>query len=185
MLLVLALLGVMLIQNAQAFYNPSTGRWLSRDPIGEDSFELVQSNAQRPHNAESSLYRFGDNNLLSAFDYLGLTVGFPYPPPSEPPRPPSGSENCQNANPELSSSPGCARYGDRVYLAASLKCFCEKAPDDDWSKQVRGCLMCMDAKNVATDTAHSWCYMWADRNYSRPYLALANTWRKCRTSCLR
>jgi len=37
-LLVLALLGVTLVQNAQAFYNPSTGRWLSRDPIGEKSF---------------------------------------------------------------------------------------------------------------------------------------------------
>lgn len=35
MLLMLALLGVMLVQTAQAFYNPSTGRWLSRDPIEE------------------------------------------------------------------------------------------------------------------------------------------------------
>jgi len=35
MLLLLALLSVTLVQNAQAYYNPSTGRWLSRDPIEE------------------------------------------------------------------------------------------------------------------------------------------------------
>ena len=34
-LVLLALLGVTLVQTAQAFYNPSTGRWLSRDPIVE------------------------------------------------------------------------------------------------------------------------------------------------------
>jgi RHS repeat-associated protein len=27
-------------QTATAFYNPSTGRWLTRDPAGEDAGEL-------------------------------------------------------------------------------------------------------------------------------------------------
>ncbi len=35
MMLMVALLGVLSSREAQAFYNPSAGRWLSRDPIGE------------------------------------------------------------------------------------------------------------------------------------------------------
>jgi hypothetical protein len=34
LLLMLVLFGIALGREAQAFYNPSTGRWLSRDPIG-------------------------------------------------------------------------------------------------------------------------------------------------------
>jgi hypothetical protein len=36
MLLLVALLAVLCGQEAQAYYNPSTGRWLNRDPSGED-----------------------------------------------------------------------------------------------------------------------------------------------------
>ncbi|MEI7693856.1 MAG: RHS repeat-associated core domain-containing protein, partial [Verrucomicrobiota bacterium] len=57
-LLVLALLGVTLVQNAQAFYNPSTGRWLSRDPIEE-----VGGN---------NLYNFVGNDPVRRIDPLGL-----------------------------------------------------------------------------------------------------------------
>ena len=46
---------------AQAFYNPSTGRWLNRDPIGE----VVENN----------LYSFVRNQPISRLDYLGhLTI---------------------------------------------------------------------------------------------------------------
>lgn len=43
---------------AQAFYNPSTGRWLSRDIIEEEGGE--------------NLYRQTGNDLPGAVDYLGL-----------------------------------------------------------------------------------------------------------------
>jgi hypothetical protein len=43
---------------ARAFYNPDTGRWLSRDPIGERGGE--------------NLYAFSGNDLLNFIDYLGL-----------------------------------------------------------------------------------------------------------------
>ena len=41
------------------FYNPSTGRWLSRDPAGEDAGEL-------------NLYGFVCNGPVNDVDYLGL-----------------------------------------------------------------------------------------------------------------
>ncbi len=39
------LLGLVAAQSAQAFYNPSTGRWSSRDPIGELGHELLRLSA--------------------------------------------------------------------------------------------------------------------------------------------
>ena len=78
MLLTLLALGVMLGREAQAFYIPSTGRWLSRDPIGETG--------------GNNLYGFVQNRGLDFIDSLGLTPpGYPYPYPTSPlpPRSPS------------------------------------------------------------------------------------------------
>ncbi len=72
-LLMLALLGVTLVQNAQAFYNPSTGRWLSRDPSGEKT-------ADGPN-----IYASVANNPVNRFDTDGRTGwGAPFFPPSSP-----------------------------------------------------------------------------------------------------
>ena len=45
-------------QTASAFYNPSTGRWLSRDPVEEK--------------ASKNLYQFTANDPVSGYDLLGL-----------------------------------------------------------------------------------------------------------------
>jgi len=42
------------------YYNPATGRWLSRDPIGE--------------NGGLNLFGFAGNSALSSIDYLGLAL---------------------------------------------------------------------------------------------------------------
>jgi len=47
--------------SASAFYDPSTGRWVSRDPIGE--------------RGGVNLYEFVNNNSLSWFDSFGLCCG--------------------------------------------------------------------------------------------------------------
>jgi len=58
----LALLaGLLLGQKAQAFYNPSTGRWLSRDPVGE--------------RGGHHLYALLGNSPCNKTDYLGFDVG--------------------------------------------------------------------------------------------------------------
>jgi len=44
--------------SAQAFYNPSTGRWLSRDPIEEEG--------------GINQYHFVANNPANAYDFFGL-----------------------------------------------------------------------------------------------------------------
>jgi len=61
LMLTLLLLGVSLGREAQAFYNPSTGRWLSRDPIGE--------------RGGLNLYGMVQNNPIDRVDALGLTYG--------------------------------------------------------------------------------------------------------------
>ena len=58
LLLTLMLLGISLRREAQAFDNPSTGRWLNRDPIGEDGGE--------------SLYGYVGNDPVRFIDALGL-----------------------------------------------------------------------------------------------------------------
>lgn len=80
-------------QSAFAYYNPSTGRWLSRDPIGEPGFQalqIVQGNSQvgpvpvarqssrwvsrSPigENGGKNLYGFVSNSPVSLVDSLGL-----------------------------------------------------------------------------------------------------------------
>jgi hypothetical protein len=58
MVLLVLLLGLLVGRDAQAFYNPSTGRWLSRDPIGEE--------------AGMNCYSFLGNEPIGGNDYLGL-----------------------------------------------------------------------------------------------------------------
>ena len=85
--LCMSLLGVLLGQQAQAFYNPSTGRWLSRDPIDEAGFELAfTKQSALPDDAEEeitleaipgqpiqgNLYCFVSNEPVSGVDSLGL-----------------------------------------------------------------------------------------------------------------
>lgn len=54
------LLGLLVGQEAAAFYNPSTGRWLSRDPVQE--------------RGGANLYASVENRPVSANDFLGLVI---------------------------------------------------------------------------------------------------------------
>ena len=60
------------------FYNPSAGRWLSRDPIEEvrgDELLIRRIDRMSPeHSREHSNYACCENNLISGWDYLGLYV---------------------------------------------------------------------------------------------------------------
>lgn len=60
MLLTLLSLGLSVGREAQAFYNPSTGRWLSRDPIGE--------------RGGKNLFGLVKNDSISNRDFLGKCV---------------------------------------------------------------------------------------------------------------
>ena len=63
---------LLLPQTALSFYNPTTGRWLSRDPEDE-----LQSSGDRPRTVQSyfnetSQYVFVNNDALNYSDALGL-----------------------------------------------------------------------------------------------------------------
>jgi hypothetical protein len=66
--------GLWAARDAQAFYNPSTGRWLSRDPIAE--------------RGGANVYRFAANAPVNHVDANGLWIpgpgGTPFPPPNPP-----------------------------------------------------------------------------------------------------
>jgi RHS repeat-associated protein len=91
MLLLAVLLGALFAREAQAFYNPSSGRWLSRDPIGEEGFEalgfesssLVEKLFKHPNP-----YLFCANNPVLYADSLGLyfyvAPRHPIPPLNDP-----------------------------------------------------------------------------------------------------
>jgi RHS repeat-associated protein len=52
------------------FYNASTGRWLSRDPLTLPGFVALPARARRPASLDS--YGLTENNSVSSADYLGL-----------------------------------------------------------------------------------------------------------------
>ena len=67
LMLTLLLLCVSLAREAQAFYNPSTGRWLSRDPITDEQGLNIAEQIGGPN-----IYGFVGNNPLNQEDNLGL-----------------------------------------------------------------------------------------------------------------
>ena len=88
-LTLVAAVTVLLTKEAFAFYNPHTGRWLSRDPIGEPEFTLTATGRQpvpihdleeeqvttsltRDESKEPNLYGFVFNDPRTRVDYLGL-----------------------------------------------------------------------------------------------------------------
>ncbi len=75
-----------MVQSACGFYNPSTGRWLSRDPLGDEAF-LQRYIAQNPNVDEKlrqeslrPLYLFCRNNTVSYFDSTGLDADVTWNP---------------------------------------------------------------------------------------------------------
>ncbi len=101
-----ALTGLFSTQQASAVYNPQTGRWLSRDPIDEPGFQLMQrANALRPAGGRADLpagrlfrrdpinehgigmasrspvaRREHSNDSINAVDFLGLKMEIPSGP---------------------------------------------------------------------------------------------------------
>jgi hypothetical protein len=81
----LVLLVVTLVQTAQAFYNPSTGRWLNRDPLGDEVFLRLKSRLQPREiiqqlrrEALSPLFSFVGNEPITRADANGLlTITIP------------------------------------------------------------------------------------------------------------
>lgn len=79
-------------ETAHCFYNPSTGKWISRDPIGEAGFQLVQRGTKAAPLAsavvsepvgrslkrdlvaesEENPYHFARNSAVNLVDILGL-----------------------------------------------------------------------------------------------------------------
>jgi hypothetical protein len=76
-------------QMASAYYCPSTGRWLSRDPVGEPGFQAITQPGISASSAPGrwiqrdtigergglNLYGFVGNKPTSKYDFLGLCCG--------------------------------------------------------------------------------------------------------------
>jgi RHS repeat-associated protein len=54
------------------YYSPSTGRWLSRDPVNEPGFALLTGRKAANLDQEKVLYQFVENNPVNETDPLGL-----------------------------------------------------------------------------------------------------------------
>ena len=72
----LALLAAVIGQSSLGFYNPATGRWLNRDPVGEPGF-LAVFQANQIRESTAPLYLFVENEPIGMWDYLGLLVDTP------------------------------------------------------------------------------------------------------------
>jgi RHS repeat-associated protein len=78
-------------------YSANLGRWLSRDPIGE--------------NSGINLYRYVNSSPVGLLDPLGLMSAEPHPPPSPTPGPPTPSPNLPSPTPQSAPTPGPGSYG--------------------------------------------------------------------------
>lgn len=181
-------------QSALAFYDPSTGRWLSRDPLGERGFQALQratyshtvtatappasgthwiarnpvvSDVQRRTKiiAGANLYSFVKNIPTGRIDPFGLS-------------------DCSCAPPLKDDSKECDKYGDKTYMSASLKCFCKCAGNSDWSQKVRGCLACEFDKGTDMKAAHKKCYAAAGGMSKGPILTLMMCLSRCEDPAL-
>ena len=58
------------------YYNPSTGRWLSRDPVTEEAFAkyTLTGPVNSALTADINLYQYARNDGLNYFDYLGAGI---------------------------------------------------------------------------------------------------------------
>lgn len=72
------LLWLAAVSLAQAFYNPSTGRWLNRDPFGEAGFELLRGKGSNLFGDGPNVFEFVKNDPLNRYDALGLLLGQNY-----------------------------------------------------------------------------------------------------------
>lgn len=62
--------------NVQAYFDPTIGRWASRDPINEIGFQtLNHSRRSFDRNQEKDLYAFSANNPINNIDLYGLACG--------------------------------------------------------------------------------------------------------------
>jgi RHS repeat-associated protein len=77
------------------YYNASTGRWLSRDPVEEQGFDYLQDVDTFGGSSGANLYTFVVNNPLSGIDLLGLKLGDrPGEHPVPPYNPPQIGKKC-------------------------------------------------------------------------------------------
>ena len=58
------------------YYNPGIGRWVNRDPIGDEAFRLILPRNFNSPLEEGSVYAFVENNPVSRIDLLGLLSKF-------------------------------------------------------------------------------------------------------------
>ncbi len=64
--------------SAKAFYDPSIGRWVNRDPLGDEGFKVTKDvflTQNRRIKTELTLYPFVSNDPINRFDPLGLSEG--------------------------------------------------------------------------------------------------------------
>lgn len=72
LLCLIFLIGLLTSTSAQAFYNPQTGHWLDRDPLGESGFKVMRKDNSVVKSDCSNLYGFVFNEPESHYDLLGL-----------------------------------------------------------------------------------------------------------------
>lgn len=129
-----ALIFLSITNQASAYYSPSTGRWLSRDPMGEPGFEALRASSVVPRvgqvanpatlpqgrlfvrdsiatKKDPNRYDFASNRPISVIDKLGLDPG--YGNPVSGPNGPVG--------PSSPYSPGGPYYPDGVNYTPSLQ----------------------------------------------------------------
>lgn len=132
--MLVTLLGVFLAEEAQAYCNPSTGRWLNRDPINELGFKVLARSGGGNRSEEENLFRFVGNNPATWADAKGLSV-FDHPGNTGPSLNAAWESCCNNFSGYRTRNQAVARgvrindetYGGNAYLHCVAACRANKA----------------------------------------------------------
>jgi hypothetical protein len=193
---------LLMAQMASAYYCPSTGRWLSRDPIGELGFETLraasvvvpvarpESQPARWVNRDPILELISEAKSKSAPKCLpnqniaDLYVFVANDPIINLDNLGLFTSSCASAPPLKSTDCACDAYGNEKYplLGVNLKCFCKCAGDSPWAQAVRGCLACSHAHGDNVTLAHYECYRAATAKYGMSAATLSMI-GNCYVSC--
>jgi RHS repeat-associated protein len=163
------------------FYSPQWGRWINRDPIGENGLELVQGINDQLNEIlgvsilimgaeEENLYAITQNNPINLFDVLGLRDCTPAQPPKEwtrrPNAPPVTVDGCSNPVPGVNPNnpSGHADFTDACNAHDSCYSDCDRTFEEcnaALGNDLRHA--CNNQNPPLTGKALTSCLKWANR----------------------
>ena len=173
------------VTSGYRYYSPDTGRWVSRDPVGEGAFPLgmamYQEWAEDIAQNDESIYVFIGNAFVTYTDYLGLYCGSGWTEwvvPDNPGGFPFG-EPCRNHDNCYGNCRGGSRLQCDNQFLSDMMAVCARQPERTrgWCRDRRG------RRRSCWRNPRRRCESWARRYYNAVRRWGGGPFRNARECC--